>query len=101
MKNDGFSAYLRLSAQRALLGNVTSNMRSVFVTITNKNMQLFFYFDGEFTELDKEIASYVETEIIADFDDDFTIKTYVERLDFPESIKIINNGWCIYLRKEN
>lgn len=100
MKNDDFSTYLRLSAQRALLGNVTPNMRSTFVSIDNKNIQLFFYYDGVFTELDKETASYVETEIIADFDDDFTIESHVERLDFPEPIKIINNGWCIYLRKE-
>lgn len=93
------SNYLKLSLQRALLGNITPNIRCVAVILDAKNIQLSFYYDGEFTDCDEELASEVETEIIADFDDDFIISTHLERLDYPKPIKI-NNGYCVYLRKE-
>lgn len=99
MINIYFINYLKLSLQRALLGNITSNLRCVIVTITNKSMQLFFYYDGEVTDSDEESASEVETEVIVDFDAEFTISTHVERLDSPNPIKV-NNGYCVYLRKE-
>ncbi len=97
--NTDLSSYLKLSIQRALLGNITPNVRCVIAMLNNKNIQLFFYYDGEFTEYNKEIASEVETEVIADFEGDFTINTHMERLDYPQPIKI-GNGYCVYLRKE-
>lgn len=92
------SVYLRLSLQRALLGNVTPNIRAVIAELSGKNISLLFYFEGEVDD-DDELASVIETEIIADFDDDFTVDTTVQRLDYPQRIKN-TNGLLVYLRKE-
>lgn len=91
--------YLRLSLQRALLGNVTPNIRAVITELSGKNISLLFYFEGEVDDDDEELASVIETEIIADFDDDFTVDTIVQRLDYPQRIKN-TNGLLVYLRKE-
>ncbi|MBX9252334.1 hypothetical protein, partial [Klebsiella pneumoniae] len=60
---------------------------------------LLFYFDGQIDDDDKELVSVIETEIIADFDEDFTVDTTVKRLDPPQPIKN-KNGLLIYIRKE-
>lgn len=93
------SVYLRLSLQRALLGNVTPNIRAVIAELSGKNISLLFYFEGEVDDDDEELASVIETEIIADFDDDFTVDTTVQRLDYPQRIKN-TKGLLVYLRKE-
>lgn len=99
------SVYLRLSLQRALLGNVTPNIRAVIAELSGKNISLLFYFEGEgegegeVDDDDEELVSIIETEIIADFDDDFTVDTTVQRLDSPQRIKN-TNGLLVYLRKE-
>ncbi|WP_368540820.1 hypothetical protein [Enterobacter soli] len=93
------SVYLRLSLQRALLGNVTPNIRAVIAELTGKSISILFYFEGEVDDDDEELASVIETEIIADFDDDFTVYTAVQRLDYPQRIKN-TNGLLAYLRKE-
>ncbi len=38
------SVYLRLSLQRALLGNVTPNIRAVITELSGKNISLLFLF---------------------------------------------------------
>ena len=93
------NVYLRLSLQRALLGNVTSNIRAVIAELSGKNINLHFYFEGEVGDDDEELVSVIETEIIADFDEDFTVDTIVQRLDSPQAIKN-KNGLLVYLRKE-
>lgn len=92
-------SYIKLSLQRALLGNVTPNIRAVVVDIEEKKITLLFYFDGETDGDDEELASVVETEVIADFDKVYSIDTKVQRLDRPQVIKN-NNGILVYLRKE-
>ncbi|HDK6330971.1 hypothetical protein AAHY48_19675 [Klebsiella variicola subsp. variicola] len=93
------NVYLKLSVQRALFGNVTPNIRAVVAELSGKNISLLFYFDGQIDDDDKELVSVIETEIIADFDEDFTVDTTVKRLDPPQPIKN-KHGLLIYIRKE-
>jgi len=93
------NSYVRLSLQRALLGNITSNIRAVAIELRIKNISLFFYFDGELDDEDKELVSVVETEVIADFDEDFAIEAIAVRLDYPQPIQN-TNGFLVFLRKE-
>lgn len=85
------------------MGNVTPNIRAVIAELSGKNISLLFYFEGEgegeVDDDDEELVSIIETEIIADFDDDFTVDTTVQRLDSPQRIKN-TNGLLVYLRKE-
>ncbi|MFU0781148.1 MAG: N(4)-acetylcytidine amidohydrolase [Citrobacter braakii] len=99
MISSDLNSYVRLSLQRALLGNVTSNIRAVTVELKNKNISLHFYFDGEPDDSDQESVSVVEAEVIADFDEDFAIEAIAMRLDYPQPIKNFN-GFLVYLRKE-
>lgn len=90
--------YFKLSAQRALLGNITNNIRAISALLEGDNITLKFFYDGIISEDDEENASIVETEIIADLDDSSVVHTVVTRLDYPEPIK--SNGILLYLRKE-
>lgn len=90
---------LKLSIQRALLGEITPNIRCVIVNIISKKIELFFFIDGKVTEDDEENISGIETEVIADFEDDFDIETSIKRIDYPNPI-VIEHGYCVYRRKE-
>lgn len=91
---------LRLSIQRALLGEITPNIRSVIVNIVEKNkIKLFFFMDGEVTEDTEEEISCIETEVIADFEQSYTIETIIKRIDFPIKINM-SEGFCVFSKKE-
>lgn len=99
-KIDNLNNYFKLSIQRALLGNVTTNMRAITAGLNEFDISLFFYYDGEINENDEETASEIETEVMADFDDHYNIDVNLIRLDYPEPIKN-SSEFCIYLRKES
>lgn len=99
MKLDNFNVHLKFSLQRALLGNVTPNVRAVIANLENKNINLYFYYDGVISDDDEETASVVETEVIADFDQDFSINKNLQRIDFPQEITGAD-GVLVYLRDE-
>ncbi|MEX9974562.1 hypothetical protein AB7W84_13645 [Providencia rettgeri] len=90
---------LKLSAQRALLGAITPNIRTIFVELVDDDIQIYFYYDGIVQEDDEENASIVSSEIIADFDDEFDINLVIKQVDYPMNI-IQSSGMCIYYRKE-
>ena len=56
-----------LSALRALLGNITSNVRAVLLGYSQYKIHIKFITKGEFTDLDKECLSIACTEIHADY----------------------------------
>ena len=64
---------LRLSAQRALLGNIPPSLRCASVEYRGTDIACRFVFDGEPAEDDKELLSCAATEIIADYSEPFTI----------------------------
>ena len=90
---------LKLSAQRALLGAITPNIRAVFAELVEEDIQIYFYYDGQIQDDDEETASIVTSEIIADFDDEFDINLTTKQVDYPLDI-VQTNGMCVYYRKE-
>lgn len=67
--------YLRLSAQRALLGRVTSRLRAVSVDIDSRRLHLSvrFIFNTTPRDSDKDAAACAGAEIIADYPGGWTI----------------------------
>ncbi|MDU6434742.1 MAG: polymorphic toxin type 50 domain-containing protein, partial [Pantoea sp.] len=98
-KSTDFNNYFKLSIQRALLSNVTNNMRAIMAELSENYIKLFFYYDGEVHEDDEEIVSEIEAEVMADFDEHCNFDVSIIRLDYPNPIKN-GNGFCVYLRKE-
>lgn len=88
----------RLSIQRALLGEISPQLRAVVFSIVGKNIDVRFYFDGLISEADVESASCVETEIIADYEAEDVVTVRCIRLDAPETID--DDGTWVYQRRE-
>ena len=92
-------AYALLSAQNALLGVVTPELRAVVVDVDKEQELLYvrFYYDGNVSEDLIELWRCAITEISADLGPDHILDNGVERLDFP--MKIPLRGRYAYLRK--
>lgn len=88
----------RLSIQRALLGEVSAKLRAVVFSITDRNLDVRFYFDGAIGESETEAASRVETEILADYKLEDTVVVRCISLGAPEPI--MDDGVWVYLRSE-
>jgi hypothetical protein len=99
MSQADLNVYLKLSLQRALLGNVTPNIRAVLAELVDKKIRIIFYFEGGIGDEDEELVSVVETEVMADFDEDFNVEAIIRQLDSPDPIKNAN-GCLVYLRKQ-
>jgi hypothetical protein len=85
------------SIQRALLQNVTPNLRAVYAFIENDTYVIIFYYDHTLSEDEEELASLTETGLIADFPYSQTRST-IEVIPYPE--KIPQKGFCVYQRYE-
>ena len=92
--------YALLATQRALLGEVTPNLRAVVIDlkIEGKSGKICFYYHGEISEEDYDIASSAITEITAAFPVGYSFEEHIERLDAPAKISF--EGRLAYLRKE-
>lgn len=88
----------RLSIQRALLGEVSAQLRAVVFSIEGRKIDIRFYYDGKISGLDTESASCVETEIIADYEDADMIEVRCIRSDIPNLID--DGGVWVYHRRE-
>lgn len=88
------------SVQKALLGNITKNLRAVDVLINDgKNLKLFFYYDKEISEFEEEFPSLTETEVASDFPEpDYHVTGVVKVLPYPN--RIPQQGFLAYLRQE-
>jgi hypothetical protein len=89
----------RLSIQRALLGMVAANLRAVAFSINDEALDIRCYFEGVVGEEEKETMSCVETEILADYESEFSVEVHVLPLDPFEPI--IDDGVWVYHRKES
>lgn len=91
---------LKLSAQRALLGNVTPNLRAVCVNVEENVISAVFYCDKEISEEEFELYEQVKDQIIADFCNlqelEFSLETV--RLDYPKKMPL--KGFWVYYRNE-
>lgn len=90
-------ALLLLSAQRALLGEVSECLRAVAISRRGKAIRLEFYFDGAIGFEDREGAERVASEVVADFPDG-EIETKLRRVDAPEPLE--TRGHWVFRRRE-
>lgn len=88
---------LSLSIQRALLGAVTSPLREVFASFEGKTIHLYFFYHGEISEKERDLAECAGTEVVSDFPE-YMIENSITRLDAPE--KISCKGRAVYSRYE-
>src|SRR5262245_54432559 len=88
----------RLSAQRALLGEVSPALRAVVLSVNNGIVEVRCYFDGPVRPQDEESISCVETEMIADCGPGEEVKARCIQLDAPKPIS--DEGLWVYYRQE-
>jgi len=89
---------LLLSGLRALLGNITPNVRRISINQDRTNLLLFFYYDMDPTEVEIELSEIAASEIIADFSEPFLINC--ERLVVKSPERINEEGDLLYSRYE-
>jgi hypothetical protein len=92
-------ARLLLSVQRALLGEMTANVRAVTCSAADSKIVLRWIVDGAISDGLREAASAIGTEVIADFANHHVSEELV-RCDDPADIKLLFLDELAYLRKE-
>lgn len=75
-----------LSTQRALLGFITANVRSVSGEIDGATVSIRYIIDGEIDDVTHEELSCASTEIVADMHEGWSFKEEFVRLDAPASL---------------
>ena len=65
---------LKLSIQRAMLGEVSERLVSLTCGLNGRHIQIRGYFSPEANEEDLEQLQFVGAEVIADFPDGYTIE---------------------------
>lgn len=86
-----------LSIQRALLDAITLSLRRVSFSRKEGWVILHFYYDGEPSELEKELVGDVSAEVISDFPN-CNIDCEIQRIDYP--IQVISSGRIVFSRYE-
>ena len=76
-----------LSAQRALLGFITANVRSVSGNVEGRTISVRYIIDGEIDEETRKELSCASTEVAADMAADWTFDEQFIRLDAPVSLR--------------
>jgi hypothetical protein len=90
---------LRLSLQRALLCEVSPNLRMVGIDWDDKNNTIFiyFYFDNMISDENRDSTNSIAAEVGGDFDETQVVEKCIQ-LDFP--LKLPKHTYTIYRRKE-
>lgn len=88
----------RLSIQRALLGKVSEKLRAVVFSVSELLLSVRFYFDEEIDDDDFESAWCVETEVLADDEEGWTVTAKCFRLEVSEPI--VDDGVWVFRRRE-
>ncbi len=94
---DGVS--LVLSANRALLGEVSCGMRAVMIKADATAIYVKAVFDGAISDDDRESISLVGTHVTADFDG-FQVFDECVRIDTLEDVPRETDWYLVFLRKE-
>jgi hypothetical protein len=89
-----------LSVNRGLWGEVSSCVRSVQVEYNDAEIHIFFYFDGQILDDDKESASVVGTSVAADFPSRCVFEHCLQ-YDTPQRIVVPEGRVVVFLRKES
>jgi hypothetical protein len=99
-KVDNFSIeYVLLAMQRALLNEVTPELRAVAVDFEPRQLIFYanFYYEGEPSEKMIDLWDCAITEASADLGH-CSIQSQIDRLDYPHDLPA--RGYYVYLRKE-
>jgi hypothetical protein len=105
MKSDNESNHIALiffSIQRALIGEITTEIRAISVEYSPEVVRIWVYVDGEIsTELRDDFDSSVMGEILSDFPypekDDPSFELHLTRCDLPKQLSA--KGKLIFGRK--
>jgi hypothetical protein len=89
-----------LTAQVALLGEVSAAVRAVALAWSPQKIHLRAVFDGEIDDEDSESMECVGTEILASFST-HEIEVECTRLDAPSPLKPLFLMAWVYMRKES
>ncbi len=92
-------ARAKLSAQRALLGEVPPALRAVLMSVNDSSIMAHCYFDGPIHPDDAESMSCAETEMAADCAPDVEVTFECIRRDAPQ--RIDEAGIWIFARRES
>ncbi len=99
MKSSTSLVSIFCSVQKALLGNVTPNLRAVYVLVEDGICGIIFYYDHPLSEDEEELASLADTEFIADFPSpEYKTSCTIEVIPYPTPIP--KHGYCVYERYE-
>lgn len=95
-----FEIAIRLSLQRALLCEVSSNLRMVAVdwNHSENTILIFFYFDKSVSGENKESANCICAEVSGDFDPTTQVIDKCALCDFPN--RLPDHSLTVYRRKE-
>ncbi len=97
-QEDPYGIDLRLSAQRALLSNIPKTLRAASLEYRGTDIACRFIFDGEPTDYDRDLLSCAAAEIIADYNEPYTISE--EYLAMPCPVEITHLHHIVFLRDE-
>lgn len=89
---------IRLSAQRALWGNVPSTLRSASLDMDGSAIAFRCYFDKGASEEDYELLRCAGTEMIADYPSGHTIEEQFILLPWPGEMSHLK--YLVFLRHE-
>ncbi len=91
---------MMLSVQRALLEEISENMRCVSIEgVFENNVHINVYIEGSASEKFKEDMSCIETEVISDFPE-IPVKLDIHESTEDKAIKDILRGRAVFWRKE-
>jgi hypothetical protein len=97
-RGDQYGVDLRLSAQRALWGQVPRSLRAVSLEMRGTCIYFRAVFEPSASEEDRELLACAATEVVADFPAPVTIKE--EFLDIAPPEKPPNLQFLVFLRWE-
>lgn len=83
------------STQRALIGEITQNMRAIYVALENDIIKLLFIYNGDITDDDLDNIGYISSLIIADFNE-YIIDEKAIRIDYPDLFIVPQNYFLAY-----
>ena len=91
--------HLLLSINRALLGEITPNIRGITCAYNENKIIIRCCFEGEITEENEESMDCVEAEVIADFPG-YAIDLQCITVNMYESLAQHRLSTWVYMRKE-
>jgi len=100
-----YPARAYLSVQRALVGEITPNMRLISVEASAAEIHIWVYYDGPITEEETEdFDASVGTQVVADFPyverGEPRVLCHFVRHDVPQRLMQVQAGRAVYGRRE-